>query len=566
MRDARILIIVSALISSIAMFYGHEAFATIEVPNLTPDLYKEPIPLEKLAMSALFDAGGQMTAFGLNLTPNSELCPENNCQFSLDGNLIHNSFTGEYNLDGMLKVTTQQATGLSSQLYEVRGNFDTFETFEQAGKITYPFTDGALRIFRGKVYTTLGGFAYTITNGSLVFTPGQASLELMGERPTTPERQSQSSNLTALAQPANTTTQQQQQQQPANTTTQQQQQQQPANTTTQQQQQQQPANTTTLQQQQPVIGQTPLTQLQQSTTTPTLSALQQQQQQQQPLPPQSNISQQLQQLQQQPLPGQVMEQQLPGYQPPLAQQQQLNSIYQQPTSQVPPTIQQLPAQPLMQTSPQTQSLFQGNPAQPYGIPSTTGTIQPQLSALPPTATTFPPSVLPPVNSLQPYGTTGGLGYPSTIGGQYGLGAAGSAAGAAATSVSTSSQLVSPWFPSLPATYCGGTFLLTIEGTPRGNGDKNNIEPSDNNDSKDNNGGGDNNDDDDDDQKNSKDSDRERRLLSLQVNSDNSRIFSDDDAISGEIFLGKNNIDRNKGNDFDIKSIFNDCQVVTYSKA
>ena len=97
--------------------------------------------------------------------------------------------------------------------------------------------------------------------------------------------------------------------------------------------------------------------------------------------------------------------------------------------------------------------------------------------------------------------TGGLGYPSTIGGQYGLGAAGSAP----TSVSTSSQLVSPWFPSLPATYCSRTFLLTIEGTPRGDGDKNNkIEPSDNNDRKGNNGGGDN-DDDGDHHKNSKDS-------------------------------------------------------------
>ena len=248
-----------------------------------------------------------------------------------------------------------------------------------------------------------------------------------------------------------------------------------------------------------------------------------------------------------------------------AAQQQLSSIYQQPAApQAQSTIQQLPAQPLIQTSPQTQSLLQSNPAQPYGIPSTTATIQPQLSALPPTATTFPPSVLPPVNSLQPYGTTGGLGYPSTIGGQYGLGAAGSAAGAAATSVSTSSQLVSPWFPSLPATYCGGTFLLTIEGTPRGDGDKNNkIEPSDNNDRKDNNGGGDN-DDNGDHHKNSKHSDRERRLLSLQVNSDNSRIFTDDDAIFGQIFQGKKNIDENKGNDFDIKSIFNDCQVVTFS--
>ena len=138
-------------------------------------------------------------------------------------------------------------------------------------------------------------------------------------------------------------------------------------------------------------------------------------------------------------------------------------------------------------------------------------------------------------------------------------------GAAATSVGTSSQLVSPWFPSLPATYCGGTFLLTIEGTPRGNGDNDKIEPADNSDKNDDNSK-DDRDDDDNNHKNSKDSDREKRLLSLQINSDNTRIFTDDDAIFGEIFLGKKNIDKNKGNDFDIKSIFNDCQVVTYSKS
>ena len=255
-------------------------------------------------------------------------------------------------------------------------------------------------------------------------------------------------------------------------------------------------------------------------------------------------------------------------------QQQLSSIYQQPAApQVPSTIQQLPAQPLIQTTPQTQSLLQNNPAQPTGIPSTTATIQPQLSALPPTATTFPPSVFPPVNSLQPYGTigsTGSLGYPSTTAGQYGLGAAGYSGWRRSTSVGTSSQLVSPWFPSLPATYCGGTFLLTIEGTPRGNGDNDKIEPADNSDKNDNNSKDDNSkddrDDDDNNHKNSKDSDREKRLLSLQINSDNTRIFTDDDAIFGEIFLGKKNIDRNKGNDFDIKSIFNDCQVVTYSKS
>jgi hypothetical protein len=102
-------------------------------------------------------------------------------------------------------------------------------------------------------------------------------------------------------------------------------------------------------------------------------------------------------------------------------------------------------------------------------------------------------------------------------------------------------------------YCGGTFLLTIEGTPRGSDNENaKLEPSDPH----------NGDDDDKDlnYENSKD----RRLLSLQVNSDNTRIFTDDDAIFGKIFTGKKNIDQNKGSDFEIKSIFNDCQIVTYS--
>ncbi|MGE5662146.1 MAG: hypothetical protein ACM3X1_07865 [Ignavibacteriales bacterium] len=161
------------------------------------------------------------------------------------------------------------------------------------------------------------------------FSPGQASLVLIGERFPRLNEQSASSNLTALAQPVSTTAQQQEQQQ-----------QQPANTTILQQQQ--PANTTILQQQQPVIGQTPLSQLQQLTATPTF--------------PQYGT--------------------------------------QQPTTQIPTTVQPLPAQSLMQSTPQAQ--LQNTPAQPYGIPSTSATIQPQLSALPPTATTFPPSVLPPV--------------------------------------------------------------------------------------------------------------------------------------------------------------------------
>ena len=131
-------------------------------------------------------------------------------------------------------------------------------------------------------------------------------------------------------------------------------------------------------------------------------------------------------------------------------------------------------------------------------------------------------------------------------------------------VSTPSQIIAPWFPSLPATNCGGTFVMTVEGIPESNNGNNDdrISPSGGGD---NNNNGNNNDNDDDDNKQS--SGKSNRRLALQINSDNGQIITgqQQDAIFGQIFQGQKNIDQNKANDFDIRSIFNDCQVSTYSK-
>ncbi len=103
--------------------------------------------------------------------------------------------------------------------------------------------------------------------------------------------------------------------------------------------------------------------------------------------------------------------------------------------------------------------------------------------------------------------------------------------------------------------------MTVEGIPRGsdggNGDGNDkITPSDEDD-----GNGDNGDDD-----NKQYSGKSNRRLAVQINSDNSQIITDQqDAIFGQLFQGQKNIDQNKANDFDIRSIFNDCQVSTYSR-
>ena len=127
-------------------------------------------------------------------------------------------------------------------------------------------------------------------------------------------------------------------------------------------------------------------------------------------------------------------------------------------------------------------------------------------------------------------------------------------------VSSPSQIIAPWFPSLPATNCGGTFVMTVEGIPtsnNGNGDDR-LTPSS--------GGGDNNGNSDDDDDNRQSSGKSNRRLAVQINSDNGQIITgqQQDAIFGQIFQGQKNIDQNKANDFDIRSIFNDCQVSTYS--
>ncbi len=65
MRDVHILTMFSALLFSLAMLFGDEAVATMEIPIVTeiespsgftpaPDLYTKTTPLERLVMSALF--------------------------------------------------------------------------------------------------------------------------------------------------------------------------------------------------------------------------------------------------------------------------------------------------------------------------------------------------------------------------------------------------------------------------------------------------------------------------------------------------------------------------------
>jgi hypothetical protein len=102
--------------------------------------------------------------------------------------------------------------------------------------------------------------------------------------------------------------------------------------------------------------------------------------------------------------------------------------------------------------------------------------------------------------------------------------------------------MSPWFPSLPAIACGGTSTMTTIGS---------IESESNSDNNNNNGG--NNDDDDDDNKD----------YAFQIESEGGPS-ADPESVDGTVYAGERNIERNNGKDFDIKDVFNDCQVSMFN--
>jgi hypothetical protein len=166
-------------------------------------------------------------------------------------------------------------------------------------------------------------------------------------------------------------------------------------------------------------------------------------------------------------------------------------VYAQFLSQPPTTFQQ-PVNPSPVTP--TQQPTSTSPSQ-FGGPGT--------GFIPPSATTFPPSVFPPTNSFLP-----------------------------STSFAIPTGSLSPWFPSLPAVACGGTFSFTVIG-----------QVSDNK---------------------GQDLGNGKQRIAIQINSAGG-IDLTQQSVKGMIFIGQDNIDKNHGDNFNIKNVFNNCQGLTFSR-
>jgi hypothetical protein len=111
--------------------------------------------------------------------------------------------------------------------------------------------------------------------------------------------------------------------------------------------------------------------------------------------------------------------------------------------------------------------------------------------------------------------------------------------------------LSPWFPSLPAIACGGTSSMTTIGSLEGDSNGDNGDNSKNGNKIDKHDDKDNDDDDD------------KKEYAFQIESDGGPS-ADLESVDGTVFAGEKNIERNNGKDFDIKDVFNDCQISMFN--
>jgi hypothetical protein len=68
---------------------------------------------------------------------------------------------------------------------------------------------------------------------------------------------------------------------------------------------------------------------------------------------------------------------------------------------------------------------------------------------------------------------------------------------------------------------------------------------------------------DDNKDNNSDHDDDKKEYAFQIESDGGPS-ADPESVDGTVFAGEKNIERNNGRDFDIKDVFNDCQVSMFN--
>ncbi|ALI37219.1 hypothetical protein NMY3_03032 [Candidatus Nitrosocosmicus oleophilus] len=123
----------------------------------------------------------QTDGFGLNLSPNSDLCPANNCEFEIEDGQLRSDLSGGYVFDGRLKIGIESDEGTRSKIFDIYSKLDRVETLENDDGTT-DYLKGEFNL--GSEFEAIYNpdYSYTINNGTLTFEDDEGTLVLQGDR------------------------------------------------------------------------------------------------------------------------------------------------------------------------------------------------------------------------------------------------------------------------------------------------------------------------------------------------------------------------------------------------
>jgi len=150
----------------------------------------EPKNVEEFALQATLDEQDslidnfkmyEVEGFGLNVSPNSTLCPTNSCEFELEDGKLSSILAGQYLFNGVLKVGVEEEEGTRSNVMSMSSSLNVKETLEKDGTTT-EFLTGNFNLGEANTVLFSPEISYRVTNGSLAIEDGDATLILQGEK------------------------------------------------------------------------------------------------------------------------------------------------------------------------------------------------------------------------------------------------------------------------------------------------------------------------------------------------------------------------------------------------
>jgi hypothetical protein len=134
---------------------------------------------EQMTLKAQMKPAGQflkdlfeIKKFGFVASNGSEICPQNNCKYGVDGAQF-SQFGGKYFFHGKLKVTTQEGDTKKSKFYDFSEFLDKTSEEERNGQTIETL---------GGTFAIGPGITYVITNATLKVDDKNPVLTIQGER------------------------------------------------------------------------------------------------------------------------------------------------------------------------------------------------------------------------------------------------------------------------------------------------------------------------------------------------------------------------------------------------